>query len=334
MAAAPTELLAEELQEALSGSVQLDVDLSKLSRWRIGGRAFAVVEPASTDEVVAVMVIAERHQVPLVVVGETSNLLFDSAGFEGVLMRIGSSMANFAIDGRRVRAQAGVSVPELVRATARAGLAGIEHAAGIPGTLGGLVLMNGGSQRKGIGAHVTDVTAVDGAGVIQRIPAESMGLAYRTTSLQGRGLAIVDIGLILEKTPAEAALARIDAIIAERAGKFPLDLPNCGSTFLSDPALFSLIGPPGRAIEEAGLKGRSRGGAQISPRHANFIVNHGSATDDDVLWLIALARRTVKERTGVLMNCEVRHLSPSGRLRPAHEVADERWRPEATSLPE
>lgn len=325
MAGSLSAALADGLERAAPGGVRFDVPLSAESRWKIGGPALAIVEPASAAEAAAVMAVMSGETLPFVIVGDTSNILFDSAGFDGVIMRIANRMSAFSIDGTRVKAQAGVSVPTLARAVAHAGLTGMEHASGIPGTLGGLVLMNGGSQRKGIGSVLHSALCVDESGDLVTLTASDFGFAYRTSSLQGRRVAILEVELELQRAPAEQVVAEVDAILADRSKKFPLDLPNCGSTFLSDPAMYSIIGPPGKAIEEAGLKGLARGGAQISDLHANFIVNTGGAVDDDVLWLIAVIRATVAARTGFAMNCEVRHLSAAGVLRPAHEAALERF---------
>lgn len=321
--------LADDLSQAVSGSIRFDVPLSEESRWRIGGRALAIAEANSPAEAARVMRLMRDEDLPLVVIGDTSNILFDSAGFHGVLLKIGPRMSRFAIEGTRVWAEAGISVPALARSVAEAGLTGMEHASGVPGTLGGLVLMNGGSQRKGIGSVLTSALCSDMDGRLFTLTREDFGFAYRSSSLQGRQVAILEAELELVADSPATVIAAVEAVLAERRDKFPLDLPNCGSTFLSDPAMYSVIGPPGRAIEEAGLKGVRHGGAQISELHANFIVNVANARDDDVLWLISLIRRTVAERTGFTMNCEVRHLSAAGQLRPAHETATERW-PNAT----
>lgn len=324
MAVIDPELVAL-LEAIVPDGVHADVDLAQSSAWRIGGRADIVVEPDTAQQVAEVLRLMPRRSEPLLVVGETSNLFFDSLGFHGVLLRIGSRLSEVRIDGTRVRAQAGARVPELVRALAESGLGGIGHAGGVPGTIGGLVLMNGGSQRKGIGTHVASVLIADAAGELRRLEADELGFAYRRSRLQGERAVILDVELELEPGDPADLVAEIDAILASRAAKFPLDLPNGGSVFLSDPAMYEFIGPPGQAIEMAGLKGLTEGGAQISPKHANFIVNLGGATDDDVLRLVATARNRVRATTGFEMACEVRHVAPDGRPRPAHEVADERW---------
>lgn len=313
--------LAEEIQRAVSGRVRFNIPLEKISRWQIGGPAAAIVEPTSDVEVAAVMGLMHTRPEPLVIIGETSNILFDSRGFNGVLMRIGPRMSEWTIEGNYIHAQAGAQVPQIVQSAAREGLGGITHAAGIPGTLGGLVFMNGGTQRKGVGDHVASVRVVDGVGMQHTLTRDRLDFKYRASSFQDRDVAIVSVVLELENADSAALLAEVDACILERASKFPLDLPNCGSTFLSDPAMYQTVGPPGRAIEQAGLKGRVIGRAQISERHANFIVNLGGASDIDVLSLILLIRQEVMAQTGFLMDCEVRHLSLEGILRPAHDAA-------------
>ncbi|MBB6391302.1 UDP-N-acetylmuramate dehydrogenase [Microbacterium thalassium] len=313
------------MKEIAPGGVHVGLDLAQASSWRIGGPADIVVEPENFEQVAAFLRLMGQRPEPVLVIGETTNLFFDSRGFRGVLLRIGPKLAQVSIEGTRVRVQAGARVPELVRQLAEAGLGGISHAGGVPGTIGGLVLMNGGSQRKGIGTHVASVLVADADGTLRRWAPPELGFSYRHSALQGRRAVILEVELELESALPADQIAEIDAIIAERAAKFPLDLPSGGSVFLSDPGMYDVVGPPGRAIETAGLKGLAEGAAQISPKHANFIVNLGTASDDDVLRLIATARNKVRARTGFSMACEVRHVGPDGDLRVAHEVADERW---------
>lgn len=317
--------LVRQLVSASGGAINVDVPLSRVSRWRIGGTAAAIVEPGSADDVSAVMRALSGTDLPVCVVGETSNLLFDSAGFDGVLVRIGRRMSKFSVAGTRVSAQGGASVPGLSRAVGSAGLSGIEHTIGIPGTIGGLVLMNGGSQRKGIGLNVESVTVVDRDGDCRTLDREGCGFGYRESAIQGSEAIVVGVELTLEPADPNVVQRTMREIMLDRLGKFPSSQPNCGSTFLSDPTMYATVGPPGRAIEAAGLKGTRRGGAQISAQHANFIVNTGGATSDDVLWLIALARSKVQERTGYAMDCEAKFVERGGRVRPAHEMALERW---------
>lgn len=317
--------LLPALEAAIPGRVTRGAPLAPLARWKIGGRAAALVDTASPAEVATVFRLMAGRREPLFLMGHASNVLFDSAGFDGVVLRIAQRMSGLRIDGTRVTAEAGIWVPQLAYCTARAGLSGLEHVVGIPGTLGGLVLMNGGSQRKGIGTNVLRVDCVDDDGRFFSLTQEECGFAYRTSSFQARHAAVVGVELELPRGDRKEILREMLEILVSRRARFPKNLPNGGSTFLSDPAMYASLGPPGRVIEVLGLKGMRRGGAQISPQHANFIVNTGGASSDDVLWLIHFIRQSAFRETGFWMDCEVRHVSQNGSVRPAHEAAEERF---------
>jgi UDP-N-acetylmuramate dehydrogenase len=319
---AATASLALALPAAI---VRRDVPLASLGRWRIGGPADLVIEPRDEEELAGCLVRLHRSGVPYIIVGDGSNLLFDYAGLRGAVVKVGRHFRglSFGEDGL-VTAGAGHWVPCFVRAVMARGLSGCVHATGIPGTLGGLVAMNGGSQRKGIGEQLVRAWAIrPETGELVEYDHAAMGFAYRTSAVQD-GAAIITRALF-RYTPADAEALHAEAlkILGDRRRKFPRNRANCGSVFVSDPALYHLIGPPGMAIEKVGLKGTRLGGAQLSPEHANFIVNCGGASSADVLGLIALARRTVEAHYGVAMLEEVRHVLPDGRMRPAHISADE-----------
>lgn len=320
----PTSL-ARRLSEIAPYGVKFDVPLAQLSFWRIGGPAAAVVDVDSIETASAVRRLLTDANARSLVIGSTSNLLFDSAGYEGVLIRLGPRFANVAVVGNDVVASSGTSVVDVARAAADEGLAGLEHTVGIPGTIGGLVVMNGGSQRKYIGSNVRSLLGVSATGEVREVAGADLALGYRTSGLGELDLAVVEVRLHLEATDEPAQVhRRMDRIVADRAAKFPLDFPSCGSTFLSDPAMYASVGPPGKAIEEAGLKGISRGAAQISPRHANFIINRGGASSDDVLGLIKLAQDVVRDRTGYTMTCEARFVYAHGEVVAADIAAQRR----------
>jgi UDP-N-acetylmuramate dehydrogenase len=184
--------------------------------------------------------------------------------------------------------------------------------------------MNGGSQRKGIGEHLVEAVCLDAEGNRVVLSKEDCAFAYRRSRLQNLPLVVVEATFRFDRGDPARIRREMIGIMAARRRKFPIKLPNCGSVFVSDPAMYATVGPPGRAIDEAGLLGRRIGEAQISPRHGNFIVNLGAARSSDVLALIDLIRRTVHSRTGFWMDCEVRHVLQDGRLRPAHESVLER----------
>jgi UDP-N-acetylmuramate dehydrogenase len=325
--------IAAALRAFIRGEVVEGADLRRYSRWRIGGPARLLVSPATRQEAMQVLREISKLDCPKLVIGDGSNLLFDSRGFDGIVVRIGAPMSGMRIEGDVVWAEAGIWVPCFVRAVGAAGLAGAQHAIGIPGTLGGLILMNGGSQRKGIGSNLVSLRCCDMRGELREISAAECRFSYRYSALQDEPLVLLDATLRFDPGDRVALRREMIAIMQERRRKFPKNLPNCGSVFLSNPAMYDRIGAPGYAIEKVGLKGTRRGGAEISPLHANFVVNLGGAASGDVLWLIREARQRVFEATGFLMDCEVRHVAPDGRMRMAHEAADEFAEDEGSARP-
>lgn len=311
----------EQLSALGVGRVLFDAPLARHTSWQIGGPADLLVEPASITQVAAVVGFTHRHALPLLVIGQGTNLLFDDAGLRGVVLKLGQNLSHVEISATHITAEAGAWVPGLARRAMRAGLAGLEHTIGIPGTLGGLVLMNGGSQRRGIGENVRRVWVVDREGRLQELSQEECHFSYRHSALQGTGAVVVKAELECPRSEPRLIRRAMLEDLRERRRKFPRKLPNCGSVFLSTGEMHATVGPPGRIIEEAGLKGTRIGQAEVSPQHANFIVNLGGATSRDVLRLIAHIRRVVSARIGFELCCEVRYVSPAGEIVPAHQAS-------------
>ncbi len=257
-----------------------------------------------------------RAGLPYIVIGHGSNILFDDAGYRGIVIKIGGKFSECEISGTRVRADAGIWAPTLACACAAAGLSGLEHIVGIPGNLGGLLYMNGGSLRKNIGDVVIHVDALGEDGEVKRIPAAECDFSYRHSVFQGKKCVILGAELQLTRDIPDEIQSRMRDIIAERNGKFPLDLPNCGSVFSNDEKLYAAYGPPGMVIDRAGLKGTRVGNAQVSHKHANFIVNLGGASSADVFGVIRAVRAEILARTGFQLHCEVLYVSPDGRCAP------------------
>lgn len=308
-----------QLAQSDVGVCRFDAPLAAHSSWQIGGPADLLIEPRSIEQVARVVRFARRHAIPLVVIGQGTNLLFDDAGLAGIALKIGAGLARIEIRAGRIYAEGGVWMPELARQAMRAGLAGLEHTSGIPGTLGGLVLMNGGSQRKGIGENVRRVWVVDRDGRQVILDREACRFSYRHSALQGTGAVIVKVELECESGDPHHIRREMLADLRERRSKFPRKLPNCGSVFLSTAEMYATVGPPGQIIEQAGLKGTRLGRAEVSPRHANFIVNLGGASSADVLALIDLIRATVLAKIGFALQCEVRYVRPDGAIVPADQ---------------
>lgn len=320
----PGHMLARALVSAgvPEDDIALGVPLARFSRWRVGGPADILVTPSGADSLQAAIVALNSLPAPHLVVGDGSNILFDDAGVRGCVVRIGRALGGVRrVSPTEVDAGAGAWVPSLVRSVIGMGLGGIQHAIGIPGTFGGLVAMNGGSQRRGIGENLVHADVIDTAGCRLRLAADALALRYRASRLQREPLIMIGGRLRLVAEDRGALRREAIAIMAGRRAKFPRNRANCGSVFVSDPALYDRIGPPGAAIEAAGLKGRRIGDAQVSPEHANFIVNLGAARSADILALIGLIRSRVEDMTGVAMLAEVRYVSPAGETFPAHEAA-------------
>lgn len=315
-----TSQITRDIRQAIANtsgdSAAFDVSLKEKSRWKIGGIAQVVVTPKSIHELQNLLGKIKEWQLPHVVIAGTSNLLFDSKGLDAIAIQIGSALSQVAIHNTEIVAEAGIWVPCLARKAMQAGLTGLEHTSGIPGTLGGLVYMNGGSQRKGIGDSVQFVETLDSNGKLHRYSREECGFAYRHSAFQDKDEIIIRVGLKLKTAKNKKAVHQeMLQILRDRSQKFPRRYPNCGSTFVSNPAMYVEFGSPGKVIEDCGFKGVSVGGAKVTEQHANFINNLGSATSDEVLELIYHIRDSVYKKTGYLMEVEARFVTPEGLIK-------------------
>lgn len=307
--------LIVDLSRICPGGLRRNVSLARSSRWRIGGQADVVVEPGSIAELSALRAFIVREGLPSVVVGDTSNLLFSDEGLRAICIRIGPRLSRMEIAGDEVVAEAGVWVPCLARRVQQAGLTGAEHTCGIPGTLGGLICMNGGSQRMGIGSSVVSVTAIAESGATVSLAQADCAFGYRSSIFQSDGTVIAAARLRFSRAGERSAVrGTMLSILRERSRKFPRKQPNCGSVFKSNPGMYAQIGPPGAAIEKLGFKGYRIGDAMVSSHHANFFVNGGEARAVDMLALIRKVNCAVFKATGYNMEPEVRFVKPQGQI--------------------
>lgn len=319
------ETFGDVFRGAEVGLVRFDEPLSRHSSWRIGGPADVMVEPGNMGELAECCRLVARHQIPCVVIGHGTNLLFDDEGLRGVVVKIAGRMAKWRFESGRLWAEAGLWVPRLARIAARLGLTGIEHVVGIPGTVGGLTVMNGGSGRRCIGEHIMLVRAVErAAGSVTVLDQEACDFSYRSSRFQSADLVVGEVQFACERGHPARIRGEMLRILRRRSRKFPRKEPSCGSVFVSDARVYGRFGSPGKVIEEAGLKGRSVGSARVSEKHANFIVNLGGASSRDVLELIDEVRARVLERMGVSLQSEVRYSSPEGHVCSASEAARQR----------
>ena len=281
--------------------------LKRYTAWKIGGPADALLEPTDTEELIEAVEMARGHGVPVTVLGGGTNVLVRDGGIRGLTIRLAKSLTGVQIKGRSVTAEAGVLYPVLANTTAGSGLKGLEFATGIPGTVGGAVFMNAGAY----GGETKDV--LDWADVFQEgkvvrmhndvetLQAKSLRLAYRRSVLQDHpDWVVLRAGYTLEPGNPGELKASIKEFRAQRMNGSP-NRPSCGSTFKRPPGDF-----PGRVIEAAGLKGTRVGQIEVSPVHANYLVNLGGGTAREALELIELVKEKVRERMGIDLEEEVR----------------------------
>ena len=303
------------------GRIRFDAPLREYSRWRIGGCADLVVEPETVQQAQTLRRVLYKYNLPHLFIGDGSNLLFDDGGVRGVIVRMGRAFSKFSISGEFIDAEAGVFIPRLIQHAGRNGLVGLEHTIGIPGTLGGLIFMNGGSMQKGIGSAVDSVKAIDHKGDIVEYSHEACKFSYRCSVFQETDHLIIKARLkCAESGDVSTIRTRMLDILRSRRRKFPLKQPNCGSVFLSNPDMYDTIGPPGKVIEECGFKGFRIGDAMIPHIHANFIINMGHAKSSEVLSIIRTVRETIYRKTGYQLTCEARYVATDCRVLPAHDA--------------
>ena len=279
---------------------KFDEPLKRYTAWKIGGPADALLEPRDAGELLEAVDRAREHGVPVTVLGGGTNVLVRDGGIRGLTIRLAKALTGVEVDDRSVVAEAGVLYPVLANATAGRGLAGLEFATGIPGTVGGAVYMNAGAYG-GETKDVLDWADVFRDGEVARMANADLDLSYRRSVLQDHpDWVVLRAGYTLEPGDPEELKARIKEFRAQRMYGSP-NRPSCGSTFKRPEGDF-----PGRVIEAAGLKGTRVGNVEVSPVHANYLVNLGGGTAEEALELIELVKEKVRERLGIELEEEVR----------------------------
>lgn len=275
-----------------------DVPLSRRTWWRVGGSADAIVTARTLPELVAAQQLAAAHQVPLHPLGNGSNMLVSDDGIRGIVVQLVGNLADTQVEGDELTAGGGMKLNVLLARAARDRWPGLEGLVGIPGTVGGAVRMNAGTSLGEIADRLVRATLVLRGGDVVCVPAADLHLSYRHSELP-EGAIVADATLRLVgdwQASHDASRAFLD----RRKATQPLDQPSCGSTFTNPPG-----DAAGRLVEAAGLKGFAIGGAMVSPKHANFVVNTGDATADDIRQVIDHVRREVHTQFGVALQPEV-----------------------------
>ena len=292
--------LRDELRATgFRGEILADCPLAPLTTWRIGGPAELLATPQDIADVRQAMAFAHRRGLDWRVLGNGSNLLVSDAGVRGLVLRIRRVLDGIEIGGSRIEAGAGASFPGLAHAAALRGLAGLEFGAGVPGSVGGAIVMNAGWHEFEIGRVVREVTYLEADGEVATYTHDACRFGYRTSVFRGRRGVVLKAALELTHDDASAVNERLSRFSDKRKAGQPTELPSCGSVFLKPEGDFA-----GRLIEAAGLKGRRVGGIEVSNKHANFFVNMGGGTAQDVLALVELAEREVLTKFGVRLTRE------------------------------
>lgn len=285
----------------IASSVKFDEPMKLHTTFKIGGPADVFVEAQNTDEIIALIEYCKQNSIPYMIIGNGSNMLVGDKGIRGVVIQVGKAMNNITIDKETVTAQAGVLMSTLANAILKAELSGFETLSGIPGTLGGGIYMNAGAYGGELKDVIDTVTYIDESGEIITKPNEELDLSYRHSMFETGEYVILSAVLKLKKGSYEEIKAAMQDYNKRRSDKQPISMPSAGSTFKRPEGYFA-----GKLIQDSGLMGYSIGGAQVSEKHAGFVVNKGGATAADVLALIKHIQDTVEEKFGVCLEPEVR----------------------------
>lgn len=283
--------------------VCLDEPMNRHTTFRIGGPADCFVTPENAEQLQAAVAVCRRENLPFFIIGNGSNLLVSDEGYRGVVIQIYKNMEHYAVEGTRLSADAGALLSTLAAAARDAGLAGMEFASGIPGTLGGAVTMNAGAYGGEMKDILRTVTILDTENRIRKIDVSELELGYRTSRVKKENWIVLGAEMELAPGDPETIAARMEELKEQRTSKQPLNYPSAGSTFKRPAGYFA-----GKLIMDAGLAGASVNDAQISEKHCGFLINRGAATAEDVWNLMEKVRKTVWEQFEVALEPEVRLL--------------------------
>jgi UDP-N-acetylmuramate dehydrogenase len=278
-----------------------NVSLRDKTTFRIGGAAAWYAEPDSIEALKKAICFAHEKSLPVLLIGKGSNLLVSDSGWPGLAISLLSGLNSTTWNGPEVSAQGGVMLDTLVRESIDRGYSGLEELSGIPGSVGGAVIMNAGAFSTCIADTLAaaEYLEVDSL-LVDTLPADKLGLGYRTSALKQKNAIVLSARFRLINGDMLQLRERRSEILEKRRAKQPLDLPNCGSVFKRPPGNYA-----GALIEKSGLKGYRQGDVSFSSKHANFIVNHGNGSASDVRRLIVLAQKKVYEQEGILLEPEV-----------------------------
>ena len=283
--------------------VLFEEPMSRHTTFRIGGPAEVFLMPESYGQIQKILKLCQKEKIPFFILGNGSNLLVSDSGYRGVIIQMDRNMGEIRLEGNEIRACAGALLSSIAAAAKKASLTGFEFAGGIPGTLGGAVMMNAGAYGGEMKDVLKEVTVMDAEGDIIVLPADKLEMGYRTSIIKTAGYLVLEAVISLEKGREEEIQAKMKELADRRVEKHPLEFPSAGSTFKRPEGYFA-----GKLIMDSGLGGYRIGGAQVSEKHCGFVINAGGATAKDVVELMDHIINTVKEKFGVTLEPEVRFL--------------------------
>lgn len=290
------DLLGEE-------KVRISEPMNRHTTFRIGGPADYFLLPSTAEEVKKILEICKEKELPYFILGNGSNLLVSDEGYCGVIIQLYRNYGGIIVEGTNIRAGAGALLSQIASAAKNASLTGFEFAGGIPGTLGGAVVMNAGAYGGEMKNVLKEVTVMTEQGEIMTIPAEKLEMGYRTSLVKKAGYLVLEAVISLKAGDVEEIKAIMKDLTEKRVSKQPLEYPSAGSTFKRPEGYFA-----GKLIMDAGLRGYQVGGAQVSEKHCGFVINKGNATAADVCGLMKDVQEKVQEQFGVTLEPEVKFL--------------------------
>lgn len=297
-----TDKLLENIKNIVDPSrILLNEPLSKHTTFRVGGPCDAFISVSNEKEAEQLIRLLSMNNVPFFVLGNGSNMLVSDSGYKGVIIEIGKDFSNVHIEGDTIIAEAGALLVKVANEAYKESLTGLEFASGIPGTIGGGIFMNAGAYGGELKDVVQTVTVLNMEnGEISEKTCEQMEFSYRHSIAKEKPYLVLKVVLKLCKGNMEQIKSRMDELKEQRTSKQPLEYPSAGSTFKRPEGYFA-----GKLIEDAGLKGYTVGGAQVSKKHSGFVINKGNASASDIMTLISDVQRIVNEKFSVELETEV-----------------------------
>lgn len=283
--------------------IRINEPMNRHTTFRIGGPADYFLLPSSSEEVKGILEICKEESLQYFILGNGSNLLVSDEGYRGVIIQLYRNYGGLTVEGTEIRAGAGVLLSQIAAAARNESLTGFEFAGGIPGTLGGAVVMNAGAYGGELKDVLKEVVVMDREGNIFTVPVEKLAMGYRTSLVKTAGYLVLEVVISLKKGSQEEIRDTMKDLADRRISKQPLESPSAGSTFKRPEGYFA-----GKLIMDAGLRGYQVGGAQVSEKHCGFVINKGNATAADVCRLMADVQAKVQEQFGVTLEPEVKFL--------------------------